>query len=218
MKTIVICAGGPEQEIVSNDFLLSFSDAFFIGTDHGTMYLLNRGIVPDMAVGDFDSITNEEWQEISERVPHIERYSPEKNETDTELAIIKALSLEPTTIYLTGVTGGRLDHYEANLHTVYRLQLAYPQLHIKIVNRSNELQFLLPGEHTMVQDDHYKYMSFFAFKGPVENMTLRGVLYETTNEVIEVGTSRFTSNEISDGIASISFTAGICLMIRSKDD
>ncbi|MFF3100583.1 thiamine diphosphokinase [Viridibacillus arvi] len=218
MKTIVICAGGPEQEIVSNDFLLSFSDAFFIGTDHGTMYLLNRGIVPDMAVGDFDSITDEEWQEISERVPHIERYSPEKNETDTELAIIKALSLEPTTIYITGVTGGRLDHYEANLHTVYRLQLAYPQLHIKIVNRSNELQFLLPGEHTMVQDDDYKYMSFFAFKGPVENMTLRGVLYETTNEVIEVGTSRFTSNEISDGIASISFTAGICLMIRSKDD
>lgn len=49
-------------------------------------------------------------------------------------------------------------------------------------------------------------------------MTLRGVLYETTNEVIEVGTSRFTSNEISDGIASISFTAGICLMIRSIDD
>lgn len=218
MTTVVICAGGPEQEIVSNDFLHSFSDAIFIGTDHGTIYLLNRGIVPDIAVGDFDSITKEEWQEISERVSYIERYPPEKNETDTELAIIKALSLEPTTVYITGVTGGRLDHYEANLHTVYQLQLAHPQLHIKIVNRSNELRFLLPGEHTMVQDDHYKYMSFFAFKGPVENMTLRGVLYETTNEVIEVGTSRFTSNEISDGIASISFTAGICLMIRSIDD
>ncbi|HWI47781.1 MAG TPA: thiamine diphosphokinase [Rummeliibacillus sp.] len=218
MTVVVVCAGGPEEEVVSNDFLLSFDDAKFIGADHGTMYLLNKGITPDLAVGDFDSLTNEEWKLVQERVPKIERHIPEKDETDTELAIFKALAYEPTEIILTGVTGGRLDHYEANLHILYRIQKMHPSIEIKMINNFNCLQFLWPGQHRIVSEHYFKYLSFFAFGDAVKNVTLRNVKYETTDEIIDIGTTRFTSNEIVGEYASISFSNGICLMIRSIDD
>ncbi|MGG0657891.1 thiamine diphosphokinase [Rummeliibacillus pycnus] len=218
MTVVVVCAGGPEEEVVSSDFLLSFNDAKFIGADHGTIYLLNRGIIPDLAVGDFDSLTYEEWQVVQERVPNIERHIPEKDETDTELAIFKALAYQPTEIILIGVTGGRLDHYEANLHILYRIQKMNPAIQIKMINNLNCLQFLWPGKHKIVSDRYFKYLSFFAFGDVVKNVTLRNVKYETTDEIIDIGTTRFTSNEIVGEYASISFSHGICLMIRSIDD
>lgn len=218
MTVVVICAGGPEEEVVSNDFLLSFHDAKFIGADRGTVYLLNRGIIPDLAVGDFDSLTDEEWQMVHERIPNIERHIPEKNETDTELAVLKALIYKPTEIILTGVTGGRLDHYEANLHMLYRVQKMHPSVEIKMINHYNCVQFLWPGQHKIISDHYFKYLSFFAFGDVIKNVTLRNVLYETTDEIIDMGTTRFTSNEIIGDCASISFSNGICLMIRSIDD
>lgn len=218
MTVVVICAGGPEEEIVSNNFLLSFQNTKFIGADYGTVYLLNKGIIPDLAVGDFDSLTEEEWQLVQERVPTIERHLPEKDETDTELAIVRALAYKPSEIILTGVTGGRLDHYEANLHILYRIQKNNPSIQIKMVNKFNCLQFLWPGQHMIEADHYFKYLSFFAFDDVIKNVTLRNVRYQTTDEVIDIGTTRFTSNEIVGDYASISFSNGICLMIRSIDD
>ncbi len=63
----------------------------------------------------------------------------------------------------------------------------------------------------------YQYLSFFAYEQIVKDVTLRGVKYETTNETIELGTSRFTSNELNSIEGYISFSSGICLMIRSSD-
>ena len=95
------------------------------------------------------------------------------------------------------------------------MQQQYPHILFKIINSHNTLQFLLPGKHVLTED-HYSYVSFFAYGQPLRNVTLRGVKYKTTDEVIEQGTTRFTSNEII-GEGSISFTDGICLMIKSKD-
>jgi len=49
--------------------------------------LLRKGIVPDVAIGDFDSVSNEELKEIRTRVANVKQYSPDKNQTDLELAV-----------------------------------------------------------------------------------------------------------------------------------
>ena len=176
---------------------------------------MDQHIIPDAIVGDFDSVTADEFARISEAVAAIEQFQPEKDETDTDLALLHAIQYNPTVIYLTGVTGGRLDHYEAALRSVYSIQTKYPHIVFKIVNQQNEIQFLLPGKHALNKSD-YTYISFFAYGQTLQNVTLRGVKYETTKELIEQGTTRFTSNEVlSNG--SISFEDGICLMIKSKD-
>ncbi|MGN7478643.1 thiamine diphosphokinase [Solibacillus silvestris] len=207
---VAICSGGPVQEVA-----FSLMPDIWIGVDRGALYLIDEGIRPHSIVGDFDSVTEEEFARISEAVDHIEQFQVEKDETDTDLALRKALTYEPAEIVLTGVTGGRLDHYEATLRSVFLLQKQYPDIIFKIINPCNAIQFLLPGKHQLERDG-YSYISFFSYGESLHNVTLRGVKYETTDEVIEQGTSRFTSNEIISR-ASISFTGGICLMIKSKD-
>lgn len=214
---VIICAGGPEEEVAERDVLLSFDDAVFIGADHGAIYLLDKGITPTMAVGDFDSLTTEEWQRVEREVAIIERHAPEKDETDTELAIIRALEMKPQKITVTGATGGRLDHYESNLHLVYRLQKEAPNCSIRLMNKTNEVRFILPGASRLPYDQRYQYMSFFAFGRDVPDVTLKGVAYETHSELVQMGTTRFTSNEVISATATVSFSEGALLMIRSND-
>ena len=110
-----------------------------------------------------------------------------------------------------------MDHYEAAIHSIYNIQRKYPNIRIKIINSNNEISILPPGKHTIIRDKKYRYISFFSYTQRVDNVTLRGVKYETTNETIEIGTSRFTSNELLQELGYISFSSGICLMIRSGD-
>lgn len=213
---VVICSGGPASELIDFSYYVACG-AVFIGADRGAYHLLERGVIPTHIVGDFDSVTEEEWQFVRKHVQQIERVQAEKDETDTDLALLKALELAPSEIVLTGATGGRLDHYEAALRSVKRLQLAYPQIAFKICNKQNELCYLAPGQHKLAKDTRYPYVSFFAQYTAVLDVTLRGVKYETTTEQIDIESSRFTSNEIIADDAYIKFRAGICLMIRSVD-
>ncbi|MEK5231076.1 thiamine diphosphokinase [Lysinibacillus sp. FSL K6-0232] len=217
MTTVVVCAGGPKQELCSLSFFQQQQDVVFIGADRGALYLVEQGIIPHAIVGDFDSLTAEEYQAVMAQAKDQQRFQQEKNETDTDLALLKALTYAPQEIVLTGVTGGRLDHYEAAVRSMYRLQKEYPSVALKIVNHTNMLQFLLPGTHIIDADNRYRYLSFFAYEKSVQEVTLRQVKYETTKEEISLGTSRFTSNEIIGASGSISFSQGICLMIRSID-
>ncbi|MFJ8099004.1 thiamine diphosphokinase [Lysinibacillus sp. NPDC096212] len=217
MTVVVVCAGGPRAELCSFSPYKEQSDVLFIGADRGALYLIEQGITPHAIVGDFDSLSQEEYKLVMAHTNDRQRFQEEKDETDTDLALLKALTYTPQEIVLTGVTGGRLDHYEAAVRSIYRLQKEHPQVVLKIINHANMLQFLMPGKHFIEADEQYRYLSFFAHEEPIKDVTLRHVKYETTNEEISLGTSRFTSNEIIGNSGSISFSQGICLMIRSID-
>jgi len=216
MKYAVVCAGGPDSEIAD---LTEFhhKDTVFIGADKGALHLLKRGIIPLEAVGDFDSITKSEYDEIAAAVRIIGRFRSEKNETDTELAVNRALSYSPERVILTGVTGGRLDHMESALHLLYRLQIAHIDTSFSIRNETNELSVLTPGSYQVIRDDRFKYISFFSFGGSVRGLTLTGFKYEMIDAVLETGMTLFTSNELAEEVCTISYHEGICLMVRSSD-
>lgn len=217
MTLVVVCAGGPKEELCSFAPFSKKEDVLFIGADRGALYLIEQGITPHAIVGDFDSLTHEEYELVMKHTNDRQRFQEEKNETDTDLALLKAYTYQPSEIILTGVTGGRLDHYEAAIRSIYRLQREHPHIVLKIMNHANLLQFLMPGTHIIQADEQYRYLSFFAHEETIKNVTLRQVKYETTDEEITLGTSRFTSNEIIGDSGSISFSQGICLMIRSID-
>ena len=218
MKRVVVCSGGPSKEVVDFKQLPFHSDeAVFIGADRGALWLLEAGILPHEAIGDFDSLTLEEHNFMKKQIQKVTVLEMEKDETDTHIAILTALDYEPDQVIVTGVTGGRLDHYEAALHDICRLQLENPTISFTIQNNQNIIQFLTSGTNTINFDSHYKYVSFFSFGEHVENMTLQGFLYNVEDEYIQVGNAKFTSNELKAQTGTISFTAGICLMIRSSD-
>lgn len=216
MKLAIVCAGGPKEEIVD---LTSYQqeDTVFIGADKGALHLLMEGIVPLEAVGDFDSVSLEEYETIRSAVGTVDQFYAEKDETDTELAVERALSYQPDQIILTGVTGGRLDHMMSALQLLYRLQMENPQVTFKICNRLNEMTIFQPGKYTIHRKGGLPFISFFAFEGTVTGLTLQGFKYDTLNETLKLGMTKFTSNELIESVSTISFLEGICLMVRSSD-
>ncbi len=218
MKTVIICAGGPKEELVDFQQLTDLDEVVYVGADRGALHLLLTGIIPDEAVGDFDSLSQEEYDFVSSKVAGIVPVSADKDETDTDMAITKALEYQPSQIYLTGVTGGRLDHFMAVINSVYRFQSANRQVSFTILNKWNEIFLLTQGKHTLTKNKHFPYISFFAFQGAISHVSLTGMKYDVHNEMIEIGDSRFTSNELLNEEGSISFNSGICLVIRSTDE
>ena len=207
---IGICASGP-----SSDMMLPQVD-YLIGVDRGAITLLANGFTPNEIIGDFDSVTEEEFIQLTKVVSKYERVSSLKDETDTDLALMRAVKLAPSEVLVTCVTGGRLDHQEAAFRSVQRFQLEYPAITFQIINKQNTMQYLLPGKH-ILRPDGFKYVSFFAFSEVIQEVSLEGVKYETKNVRMDPTSTLFTSNEIIGENASISFSNGICLMIKSND-
>ena len=84
-----------------------------IAADAGYRTCLDIGVVPDLLLGDFDSM------EEPAGFPNIRRVPVEKDDTDTMLALKTGLERGCTDFFLYGGTGGkRLDHTLANLQSL----------------------------------------------------------------------------------------------------
>lgn len=211
MKIIVV-AGSPEQvsPLPTGDY--------YIGADQGAMAIIRQRLPLYLAIGDFDSVTPEEWRDIEKSAQHVEEFGAEKDETDLELAVQRAIELNPDEIILTQVTGGRLDHYMSAIHLMYRCQRQYAHIRFQIRDTYNIQYFLPAGKHDIIRDERYPYVSFFAWERGMTNVTLRGVKYEVTNDEIPLGSTRFTSNEIVASNATIAFELGTALVMHSRED
>lgn len=78
MTTVVVCAGGPKQELCSFSSFQQQQDVVFIGADRGALYLIEHGITPHAIVGDFDSLTDEEYQLVMAQTDDQQRFQEEK--------------------------------------------------------------------------------------------------------------------------------------------
>ena len=211
---VVIVAGGPAEELP--DFSL-WADDIWIGVDAGAVALIERGIEPTAAVGDFDSVSKEQFARIKSILPDFEAASPDKDETDTELALKKAMTFHPKTVIITGVTGGRLDHYMSALHAIYAVHLKYPDTQFFLVNKQNRIRFLEPGSHEIQRAGLYRYISFYPFAEEIKGFSLSGFKYEVSGETIPFGSTWFISNELEQ-LGIVSFIEGNCIMIESADE
>ena len=100
MKTIYIMAGGPEEMLP--DLGRFERPSLWAAADKGVSSLLKRGIEPDAAFGDFDSI---EDGHRSFAAKETYTYEEEKDETDLALALAWALGQNPDSITVFGGTG-----------------------------------------------------------------------------------------------------------------
>ncbi|WP_282061079.1 thiamine diphosphokinase [Bacillus pumilus] len=212
---IHIVAGGPFEYIPPLKREASQEDILWIGVDRGTLFLLEQGIIPAKAFGDFDSVTEEELQELKEKLPALNVFQAEKDETDLELALNWALSQHPAHIYIYGITGGRADHFLGNIHLLYK-GIQHKQ-NITLVDKQNIIQMFEPGTYEIKEDQDKQYVSFLPFGSPVEKLTLKGFKYPLKNCHIEPGSTLCISNELIHSNGTFSFHEGILIMVRSKD-
>ncbi|OAH53941.1 MULTISPECIES: thiamine diphosphokinase [Bacillaceae] len=213
---IRIVAGGPEQELPDLQ-LLDVRDTVWIGVDRGALYLLDRGITPMKALGDFDSVSDKEKQKIVNAVPDHVQFPAEKDETDLEIALTYAISKKPDAIHLYGVTGGRLDHFFGAVTLLMKDEVMNEGTTVAIIDRYNHIALYKPGRIEVEAAENKHYYSFFAMNEKVEELTLKGFKYPLVNHLLKSGSSRCVSNEIIGKKAVFSFRSGILMVIRSID-
>ena len=109
MKLCCIVGAGPSE-------LYTVDGAFIIAADAGIEKLNKAGIVPDLIIGDFDSLGTRPSGE------NVRVFPIEKDDTDTMLALKEAISLGYDTVIISGGLGGELDHTMANLQTLLYYQ------------------------------------------------------------------------------------------------
>lgn len=214
MKTVAIVGNGPSHLLP--DFAeFNKNIDLWIGADRGALHLAAKNIQPYYAVGDFDSITEEEKLQVKSHAIAFEEYPVEKDETDMEIALKKAFMFQPECIYLFGVTGGRLDHELVNIQLLYSIN----QKGIRgiIVDQQNQLELTSPGTHTVTYDEKYPAVSFIPYTSEVEGLTLSNFYYPLINKKITWGSSLCISNKLLSKKGTFSYTNGILLLVKSKD-
>lgn len=180
-------------------------DGDLIGVDRGALccYQANRAMI--CAIGDFDSISQSEFEAI-ETCTEMIRLPRIKNETDSEVAIQIAMEKGYDEIFLYGGLGGRIDHELVNLRMmIYR----YP---IVMMNEQNRCRYLKKGNYRIKKE--YKYLSFIPMERSV--ITERGVAYPLDRQIVEMDDLYTTSNEIIDE-AEIIIHEGSFIMIECND-
>ena len=108
---IAIISGAPQPWLD----LEEIRSSFLIGVDYGALTAVNQGLHLNLAIGDFDSVTDLEFEVIKQASSEIIKLSPQKNETDTEVALNVALAKQATEVVIYGALGGRIDHSLANI-------------------------------------------------------------------------------------------------------
>ena len=185
-----------------------------IGVDRAAYWLITKGIIPDVAIGDFDSVTEHELTVIKQKVKTIKQYKPEKNFTDTELALRYAFRLHPTSIIFFGGSGSRLDH------TIGTLQLLEQSKKRGILavfcDEHNEVVLVDRGRTILNKREGYRYVSVLPVTASIE-ITLSKFKYEIDHLTIRRGKTRGISNEFVGNVAEITLHNGKALVVQSRD-
>jgi len=212
IKTLIVSGGNVEDNILAN-----FKDEFnyIIASDRGLEILDKNNIIPNYIIGDFDSADKEVLDKyINNKNIKIMELNPEKDYTDTHMALKLAIELKSTSITIIGAIGTRFDHTIANIHILK--ETLDKNIECKIIDNRNEIQ-LINKKTILGLDNNYKYISLIPLTTKARGITLKGFKYLLEDAVLEIGHSIGVSNEQIEEYAEIDLKEGILILIKSKD-
>ena len=141
------------------------------------------------------------------------KHSPQKDETDLELAVNYSVKLKPEHVEMYGVLGTRFDHVWSGVHLLSRLESH--NIMGQIVDNFNKIHIVRRLE-TVKPLAGYPYISIFPV-GASAVVTLSGFRYNVTKKIFTRGSTLGVSNEIVKKSAQITVHHGTVLLIRSRD-
>lgn len=212
---IYIMLAGPSH-LLPKDWS-KHKDEYWIGVDKGALRLIENGITPQIAVGDFDSTSSNQFKLIEENSEKIEKLKIEKDYTDAEIALHEAVNLDSEgKIVVFGGTGGRIDHLLNLIYSPNHEALLPHAERIRLVDQDNVIRYFKPGDHTIQNLPGMSYVAFGAVT-PVEGLTLLDFKYNL-DSYNRVESFVYTSNEFTSDQGSFSFEKGLVIVIYSRDD
>jgi thiamine pyrophosphokinase len=162
-----------------------------IAADGGARHAAPLGLPLHQVVGDFDSLSAADVDELEAAGVAVTRFPTNKDATDTELALLAALDAGATEIALLCTWGGRSDHAIGTLAL-----LAHPRcdaVAIAILDEQTRTQLLRSGAALTLRGEVGRTISLIAW-GSDATVTATGMRWPLNNELLAAGSTRGISN------------------------
>lgn len=196
------------------------ADPLVIAADGGARHAEELRLPIHHWVGDGDSLGEAGIGALEAAGIPVDRSPFEKDESDTELAVLAALRRSPAAIVILGALGGpRLDHALANLAL-----LAMPELRatdVRLLAADVRVRLLTgpaadrsPGTLT-ISGRAGDLVSLFPVGGDATGVTTTGLAYPLADEPLLVGRSRGLSNRRTSDAATITLGSGRLLVVET---
>jgi thiamine pyrophosphokinase len=211
MECIVVCNGWSITKELVDKYINK--DTYIICADGGANHLKKFGILPDILLGDFDSISDEALEFYNNKKIEILNFPPEKDYTDSELSVETAISKGFKDIIVLGGIGSRMDHTIANVFLLKMIHEAGCKG--RLIDDNNIIQ-LTSSDITLEKHEGYK-VTLLPMTPTVEGITTKGLYYPLDNYTMRQGSTRGVSNEFLEEEAYVSIKSGLLLVMMSRD-
>ena len=176
---------------------------YVIAADGGYKNLREKGIMPNAVMGDFDSLG------YTPDHPNIIKHPPEKDDTDTALALNYGYEQGYRKFLIFGGIGGRLDHTLANMQTILGMKRKGCECYLigngTVITAIENEKFIFSGKEK-------GYLSLFAADGCAKGVTLQELKYPLENATLYPDITLAVSNEFTQTAATV-ITKGALYML-----
>lgn len=203
----VLFSGGSMYDYTAAEEAVKSAD-LIICADSGILYAEKLGIVPDVWVGDLDSVDGDHHCKEFIKLPI------EKDDTDTMSAARIMIERKVTNARLFGCTGTRLDHTFGNLFVLKFL--LDNEVNAVIEDYHNEVWLLKQGTNSISAKEGFN-LSLLPFCCEAEISRLSGVKYPLTNAVLTDCFPIGISNLITEKQCEIEIAKGTVAVFLSRD-
>lgn len=207
----VVFAGGtaPSAELYRSVMDDVAAPVCVIAADSGADHAHQLGLHVDLAVGDFDSASDATQSWLHRTGSEIRPHSPDKDQSDLELALEASIEKGPDSVFVLGLGGGRPDHALLNLMVLCdgRWQ------GVPVFGEADGCWITVVRQHAELAGDPGSVVSLLPVGGPA-TVTTDGLLFGLDDEELSPTSARGLSNVMTRSDASIDVTSGVVLALQ----
>jgi thiamine pyrophosphokinase len=207
----VIFANGEVRDERALRAVLDVNDTV-VCADGGWHHARRLGLLPHLVVGDLDSVSADDVEDMRSAGVEIQRHPVDKDETDLELALSAVVALGFTRILILAALGGRLDQTLGNIYLLSREDLA--GLDVRLDDGQEEV--LIIRAKALVSGRAGDTLSLLPLTPRVEGVVTSGLLYPLWEETLFLEHTRGISNVMLGTEAALQIRNGLLLCIHTR--
>ena len=207
-RAVIISNG----RVIRKEFFIKMikESDYIIAANGGSKHARNFGLIPDVIIGDLDSISKKDYLFFLNNGSVFKKYDPIKDKTDIQLAIEHAIESGFKDILLVCVFGNRLDHMVANIFLLMKVVEA--GVNVKIVDEFQEI--ILIYKSGRIEGNIGDVVSLIPLTPTVSGIKLSGLMFVPKNGRLKMTETLGISNVLTKKSAIITINNGKLLIIK----
>lgn len=174
--------------------------------DGALRHVTSLELIPDYIVGDLDSVDESLLSKYESAI--IERYPRDKDKTDLEIALERALSLKPSEIIFIGMFGGRVDHQFGNILLLTTIK------NVKLRIEDRDISGFVLNDKSKIEIKRSLGFSLIPLTSKVTGVCVSGAKWNLFNHTLTLGAPTALCNEFIEDEVTVSIESGALLVIQ----